>query len=588
MQQKNGRNFIVLFFVAFLFAFCNKEEDLIVQSASEEIPQKPPVTGSRIAWDHSTLKNVSPDGVTGYNGYARVIQLHNKSLLCVYESRGNVVVVTSNDLGTSWTEPVTVAAKESGINMAVPDVLQLQDNSILIAYNPRPFNIDPSRRFAIRTKKSYDGGLTWKDERLLHEAGYQFENGCWEPSAIQLPDGEIQLFFANEGPYTSSNEQEISLLRSSDGGLSWTAEPETVSFRAGSRDGMPVPLLVKDYNEIIVAIEDNGHVTFKPYIIRSTIDNNWSTVINGDSPRRSYALADKINDYHYAGAPYLGQLTTGEIILSYQGTEGRSSNQIEAAEMKVTIGSAKGLEFNRKTSPFNIPDNRSGLWNSIRVLDDNTIIALTSTNGYSGDGRTEVWMIKGYMIPELKAKSGNISVDGAQNEGKWKEEFPIFIGHKSFTQIRSHIVYDDQFLYVISEIQDENVIRNTPDPENTDGTTVYLDAGNKSYGEPHIGVFSIFLSADNEVVVKEGNNGKWMIRKDINGIESSSKIINSGYVQELAIPWSLLDGKPELNTRVGFNIRLTENSGKGEPDYKEDISSNNGSKPFSWMTLTLE
>lgn len=31
-------------------------------------------------------------------------------------------------------------------------------------------------------------------EQVLYEEGYQFENGCWEPSAIQLPDGQIQLF----------------------------------------------------------------------------------------------------------------------------------------------------------------------------------------------------------------------------------------------------------------------------------------------------------------------------------------------------------------------------------------------------------
>ncbi|MCA1482081.1 sialidase family protein, partial [Bradyrhizobium sp. NBAIM08] len=126
----------------------------------------------------------------------------------------------------------------------------------LASYNPRPAKGNASGHYGIRTKKSYDGGLSWTDERLLYEAGSKFEDGCWEPSQIQLPSGEIRLFFSDEGPYTNSNEQNISLFRSLDNGLAWTAQPQMVSFRAGKRDGMPVPVLLKDKNEILFSIED--------------------------------------------------------------------------------------------------------------------------------------------------------------------------------------------------------------------------------------------------------------------------------------------------------------------------------------------
>src|SRR5690242_21276392 len=43
--------------------------------------------------------------------------------------------------------------------------------------------------------------------------------------------------FRSEAPYTKSNEQEISLLRSFDHGLTWS-RPTQVSFRQGKRDGM--------------------------------------------------------------------------------------------------------------------------------------------------------------------------------------------------------------------------------------------------------------------------------------------------------------------------------------------------------------
>lgn len=578
----------LLLLCACICTFCSNKENQEAIPSTENIPAKPAVEGIRIAWDYSTLKKVSAAGTGArYNGYARMVQLQDKTLLCVYEADGSVVAVKSTDAGASWSAPVTVAARQNGFNMTVPDILELSDGSLLVCYNPRPYEVDPSRRFAIRTKKSYDGGATWQEDRLLYEAGYQFENGCWEPSAIQLPDGEIQLFFANEGPYTYSDEQNISLLRSKDNGLTWTNNPEIVSFRAGNRDGMPVPLLLQNGNEIVFSIEDNGSGNFKPYTIRSSIADNWSAPVDANSPNRNYALADKINDYVYAGAPYLRQLPTGETILSYQGTEGRA-NKLESAEMKVVIGNSEAQNFNRKTSPFSIPEGKSGLWNSLAVLDDYTIVALTSTNAYSATGNTEVWMIKGHVVPESAAAQTTLTVDGAQEEPIWREHFPVFIGQKSLTQVASQAAYDDQFLYIISKIRDAKVMSDSQNPGDNDGITIQLDATNKSYEVPGSGVFSFFLSADNKLVAKEGNNSQWVALKNAEGIKHASKASGAGYVQEIAIPWDLLGGKPASNTRVGFNVILTENTGKGAPDYIENISSDNENQPYTWMTLTLK
>ena len=576
---------ITIYILCFLFTSCGNEKQ--INPETNNIVAKEPISGIRIAWDHSTLKRVSAKDGPGYNGYARLIELEDGTLLCTYEASGNVVVVKSLDGGKSWSVPVTVAAKQDGVNMAVPDILELDDNSILVCYNPRPFEIDPDRKFGIRTKKSYDGGVTWKDERLLYEAGYQFENGCWEPSAIQLPSGEIQLYFANEGPYTSSSEQNISMLRSIDNGLTWTNEPEIVSFRAGSRDGMPSPLLLADTEEIVVAIEDNGFDNFKPYIIRNTIAENWSEPVGGSSKNRTYALAEKINDFYYAGAPYLRQLRTGETILSYQGTEGRP-NDIGTAEMKVVIGNSEAYEFNRKTSPFLIPENRSGLWNSLAVLKDNSVIALTSTNAYSGGDKTEVWMIKGHVIPEIMAAQTTIGVDGEANEAIWQDSFPVFIGHHSLTQALSNITYDNTYLYVLTNVEDINVVTTATDPEENDGITIFLDPMNKSLEAPDKEVFRFILTANGHINFSEGNSGKWKVRESPDAILSSSKIIDNGYRQELAIPWTLLGGRPDRDSRIGLNIRLTENSGKATADYKENISGNDDKQPFTWHTLKLQ
>jgi hypothetical protein len=353
--------------------------------------------GIHIVWDSTTLKRVSSPGPRSC-GYSRLAQLFDKSLLAVYEADGSTVCVKSSDLGKTWSAPVVIAPRTDGVAMAVPDILELKDHSILVCYNPRPGRSVTGKRFAIRTQKSYDGGTTWKDERILYEADFLFVNGCWEPSAIQLPNGEIQLFFANEGDYMTSNEQNISLVRSADNGLTWSKTREIASFRPGSRDGMPSPVLLQNGKDIVFSIEDNGFVNFKPYTIRSTVKDNWKNTVGASSPDRNYALAEPIADSIYAGGPYLRQLKTGQTILSYQGTEGRI-NKMNNADMKVVIGDNNARNFSHKSVPFHVPANKSCLWSSLAVLSDNIVVALTSTSAYSS-GNSEIWMIKGHVVPD--------------------------------------------------------------------------------------------------------------------------------------------------------------------------------------------
>lgn len=349
-----------------------------------------------IVWDQSTLAQVSG---SGNSNYARMIQLNNGDLICIYESRGGIQCSLSTNLGKTWLPQATIAASIPNVGMAAPEILELKDHSLLASYNPRPRKVggawDTTKRFSICTKKSYDEGKTWIDERVLYKAGYTFDDGCWEPSQIQLPSGEIQLFFSNEGVYTHSNEQNISIFRSNDNGLTWTKNPEIVSFRPHYRDGMPVPVILKGTKELYFSIEDNNNGQFKPSIIHKKFSGNLNKTIVTTGPERSYSVVAGLPDSVYAGAPYLRQLHSGETVLSYQGTLNRI-NKWQLAAMMVAVGNNKALDFKNVSMPFNIPLNKSGLWNSLCVLSDDTIIALTSTNAFSNN--TAVWMIKGHLV----------------------------------------------------------------------------------------------------------------------------------------------------------------------------------------------
>ncbi|WP_166670776.1 sialidase family protein [Olivibacter sp. XZL3] len=332
-----------------------------------------------------------------YASYPRMIELRDRSWLCIYEADGQVVCAKSVDQGDSWKKIATVAERQPGVNMCVPSVIQLQDGSLLAMYNPRPTKDGTEHHFAIKTKKSYDKGITWRDERLLYQAGNEFKNGCWEPAAIQLPGGEIQLFFANEGVFLTSDEQNISRLKSTDNGLSWEQEPTVISFRPGFRDGMPVPLLIGD-DRLAMVIEDNGVEQFKPFIIYGAVSDDTGYPVLAEGPNRVYALKHKLADSVYAGAPYLVKLKSGHTLLSYQGTEGRE-NQLKYADMNVFVGDSLASNFMHGTKPFPVPAKKSALWNSLMVSLDDTIVAVSATNAF-GQGKSEIWMVKGRVQEE--------------------------------------------------------------------------------------------------------------------------------------------------------------------------------------------
>ena len=531
---------------------------------------KTPIGGIRIAWDYHTLVKVSSNNAR-YSGYARLIQLADNSLICVYEA-GGVYCVKSTDMGKTWSDQILIAPNVDHVNMAVPDILQLKDQSLLVCYNPRPSRrpIDTTKHFAIKTKKSYDGGSTWTDERTLYEADYRFENGCWEPSAIQLPNGDIELFFANEGPYRQSDEQCISMVKSKDGGLSWAAA-KTTSFRPHSRDGMPSPILLQNGKEMAYSIEDNGFKNFKPTIIRSTLKDDWANPVGANDVNRNFALANKVADSLYLGAPYLRQLKTGETILSYQGTEGRINN-MNHSEMKVVIGDSEARNFDRKSVPFNIAGDKSGLWNSVSVLNDNTVVALTSTSSFSANHNAEVWMVKGHVMPELRAKKVDLK---SKNKSEQPNSKPIFIGGNGPANLTADLNYNDKYLFVLVSVHADKQIKNN-------SFTIYIDPQNKNYDTPGKGVFKINIGGMNGMSMFEGNSGQWEIRSSKGIINDNSGEGADSYLRVIGIPWSIIGGKPTSGKRIGFNMALTDIDG-----HTENISANEADKPFTWCTLKL-
>lgn len=349
-----------------------------------------PLDDVRIVWDGGTERKIKESGT-----YARIIRCSDGRFWMAFEDlQGNVVVSYSDDCH-AWSEDRIVFPRkfESGtlVNAANAEIIAL-DNGILVCganYRPVSQGVVP---YSITVSRSFDNGLTWEPPHVLYEAGTFFKDGCWEPSFLWLPDGTLQWYFANESPYRESDEQEISLLESKDNGDTWSAKPRTVSFRKNHRDGMPVAGIFG--NDIVLVIEDNHGGDFKPYMVRTSLSDNWNIPVYGNSPERNKALVDDVPDSIYMGAPYLLKLPSGEAVISYQTNEKRGHDR-ELSCMEVAIGDSCARNFTKRSRPFEVPEHRSGKWNSIMLLNDSTILAISSSDR---DGHPAIWIKEGHIL----------------------------------------------------------------------------------------------------------------------------------------------------------------------------------------------
>lgn len=371
-----------------------------LRAQAESRPSLPTIT-----WDAATLRLVEAGG-----DYARMVRLKDGSIACGYDRARKMWIRHSTDEGLTWKAPILVA-QEPDCWLTNADLLPLKDGTLLYFWNERPIvavkyqhkQAPPgtlTRPFLIRAASSTDLGRTWSKPQTLYTAGNSFQDGCWEPVGLQLPSGEVQVYFSNEAPFQTTAEQEIALLRSFDNGRTWT-KAERIALRKDHRDGMPVPLLLAGGRGIAVSIEDNGHSgeRFKPVILHTTLADNWrSGVVDGDSPHRWGALAEPLEPQWYGGAPFLRQLPSGETLLSYQES---ADGTMDRCRMAVCVGDKDARNFTNKTYPIPLGPVQNQTWNSLFVKDARTVTAISTA---TVKGVRGIWAIDGRVARQAKSE----------------------------------------------------------------------------------------------------------------------------------------------------------------------------------------
>lgn len=495
-----------------------------------------PYENSRIYWDINSKTTLFPSG-----NYARIIQLQDGKLMAVAEAGGGISVAYSLNGGTSWSSPELVVRSAPGVPYAVPDAVQLNDGTILIGFNPRPSApYSDDRRFGIRAIRSTDEGKTWSNPIFIYDAQSTFADGCWEPCFLELPSGEIQCYFANENNFQTSNEQEISMCRSFDGGLTWS-QPSRICYRAGTRDGMPVPILTEN-DEIVVIIEDNGQPGrngFRATTVRTPLAENWSTWVDATSQRREMIFADDAEKAFISAAPYLRKLGKDETIASWQGDRGdRQGKGEDHFDMFVAVGDADARNFRAVSQPFGLSLSQHGLWNSVSALDDGSVFALSSI-GDANHGNA-INVMKGYAMKGFSANFGTPVIDASFSGENWtkKSAQQVFLGSTA-TRNRATMdfLYDNENLYFYARVVDRAIYTDKVD---NDGITLALDVDNCCDTYPQNGMFRIFMDVNGSLKLYEGNAHRWNELDVPETIHYSVNVKSSYYDMEIAIPWKVL------------------------------------------------
>lgn len=398
---------------------------LLASCQQLHVSAKDPVKETRIkvTWD-------TPEKVVARGGYARVHRLNDGRLMLAYSVSANNYAIFSDDNGLTWSEEprkimahfiVENAAGKAKVHAANPEFAQLSEahphhpGRIIFACNYRPMNPDANATgddrycstvfpYTIAIKTSDDNGMTWSKMKHVYKSDVWEKNalrGCWEPFVLELPDGTVQIYFADETPYwrKGSKWQNISVIESKDGGDSWSA-PRVVSQNGNGRDGMPVVLLLDDMLYMAVETSEEG-IRLHPVVIANPVKDNWKTYVAKNSEWRFHPFKKSLkSDVVYSGAPYI-IATDNYIVYSYQiadASDDKKENDSHHCAMEVQICPKSEIKdgyfygMRAATRPIDVDQwSETAVWNSLCDLGNDEILAVSQY-------KSAVWLTRGKII----------------------------------------------------------------------------------------------------------------------------------------------------------------------------------------------
>ena len=337
--------------------------------------------------------------------YPRAKRLSNGDLLLGYHHGGGlgeygtwVALRKSRDGGVSWSDARDIEKPEPPEfwGFSNIDFIELAPGRLLLVTAARgkavpgePEFLSECKRSALRIRFSDDFGESWSTPAHIARG----RGRVWEPSVVKLPDGTIEVYYANEAPdlaFPDRLDQRIEMMRSRDGGATWS-EPATVSQHVRCRNGMPAALVLA-----------NGRVACAQEVVRHR-HSPWIT---------QTAQGAKVDEYiaqtthAFGAAPHLARSPDGATLLAFHSGFEKPAAPPHApvpwmfTNVWVQRGDEEAKNFAGATRPWGEIDARHGLFfPSLFMKDERTVVALASflTHRPDNASTTEIRWIEGTL-----------------------------------------------------------------------------------------------------------------------------------------------------------------------------------------------
>lgn len=422
---------------------------------------------SSLELDYRTHTIIGKDALGWRNlHYPRIKKLADGTFIMLYQAAriSKTILCAHSKDGINWTESGKVFTQEKTINgygnpdlicYSSADAIVLKNGDIL-AFSPfrteKGYKMIPSDN-GIAMVRSKDGGHTWGDYKII------YKSQTWEPYAMELESGEIQVYFTDSDPHIKGASAGVSILRSFDGGYTWSQQCYISRHFKGMSidqnddspapsycDQMPSVCLLGDGKTKFMAMEsvhyENDDVnTQKTYMLSFVWnDDNWADTVKITGP-------DKGKEIHaFKGcAPYVGYLPSGETILSYN-----------SKHFHFRIGNERADDF-AKVPVYTPFGDGVGYWGSFELLDDHSLIAAVPREY---DQERKFYKIESgrfYLNHMIEVKEMSPKLDGKETD--WKDNTDaLFIGSDGQAQSTFRFAQDKKNIYVLVDLLDSNMM----------------------------------------------------------------------------------------------------------------------------------
>lgn len=220
------------------------------------------------------------------------------------------------------------------------------------------------------------------------------------------------------------------------------------------------------------------------------------------------------------------------------------------AELQRTAARSTGSAGYRTTVEVPLPGANLG-----QVVDVNVSVTNDSvTTRWAGTGTGSVTLVEEYSYRSVPEASESPIIDGVIGAAEWRNASEVETRknqQEPLAKGRAKLLWRDQTLYVLAQVEDPSVDWTGSDPWIQDSIELYLDRGNAKHGSYRASDTQIRIGANGAISFGTGNEAA-----QLEAVDFAVTLTESGYFIELAV--GLFDDFAGPGTLHGLDFQIND------------------------------